>query len=83
LLVINRQLTKRNNRSKMSIYKRSKRRKSDKEENNAKLRKEKRSFFRYFCKNNGETYKLKILSFESIVIINLFNLLIVIFTTCR
>ncbi len=80
LLTINRQLTKRNNRSKTSIYKQLKKQKSNKQKNSAKLRKKKKIFFRYFCKKKKKTCKLKVLLFKLTIIISLFNLVVITFT---
>ena len=82
-LAINRRLTRRNNRLRTSIYKRLKKRKSDERKNSVKLRRKKRSISSCFCKEKKETYKLKTLLSELIIIItSLFNLLVVTFTIC-
>jgi len=50
LLTINLQLTRRNNRSRILIFEQLERQKSNKQENDTKLRKEKRNSSCCFCK---------------------------------
>jgi len=82
LLAINRQLIRKNNKSRTFVNKRLRRRRSNKQENNIKLKRKKRSSLRYSCKEREEICKLRVLSFELIIIINFFDLLVVTFITC-
>ncbi len=66
----------------MFIYKQLKRQRSNKQENNAKLKREKKIFFQYLCKEKKKICELKILLFKLTIIISFFNLVVATFITC-
>jgi len=82
LLIVDRQLFRRNSKSRISIYKQLRKQRSSKQENNIKLRRKKRNSFFCLCKEEKRTYKLKILLFKLTIIISLFNLLVITLTIC-